>query len=171
MKRHHNSCLWQYQSRLFFSFDCKPPKFKKCSPLKPHFQNVEAQGSPYKHCLRSRCSPLKGGTSLQGPSSSHDARLGATYRLRPTWRLGNNIIQAPDNIRVTSSFILNPHLLNWQSAASSRAESQQSWRALPPVKGVHLWKEALVFKCPPIHMMAVSRLHIHLYQLRDEATP
>jgi hypothetical protein len=50
--------------------------------------------------VRSRCSTLKGGSNLQRPSNSYDARLGITYRARPTWRWSNNIIHASGNTGV-----------------------------------------------------------------------
>ena len=40
-----------------------------------------------------------------------------------------------------------------------------------PVEGVHLQKEVVIIKDPLILVMSISRLHIVLDQLKNEATP
>ena len=56
---------------------------------------------------RSRCSPLKEGNSLRGPSNSPDACFGVTYRVRPTSRRRNTIIHAGGNIAVICSSLFS----------------------------------------------------------------
>ena len=52
----------------------------------------------------SKCSPLKGSSSLWGPSNFRDACYGVTYRIRRTWKWSNTILHAAGNFGVISSF-------------------------------------------------------------------
>ena len=52
--------------------------------VEPRFLSLGEIGAYQLACTHSRCSPSKGGNSLQGPSNSHNARFRMPYRLRPT---------------------------------------------------------------------------------------
>ena len=55
---------------------------------------------------RSRCSSVKGGSSLQGPSNSRDVGFEITYRFKLTWRWCNKIIHSGGNIGIISYSLL-----------------------------------------------------------------
>ncbi len=66
--------------------------------VEPRFLSLGEIGAYQLACTHSRCSPSKGGNSLQGPSNSHNARFRMPYRLRPTQKWSTTVTHTGGNI-------------------------------------------------------------------------
>ena len=91
-------CGW---SKKKFNQSCGNPRACPC----------ERWMQPWVVHTHSRCSPLKGGSILQGPSHFRDARFRIMYRVRPTLSWSNTIISVVGNSGVVS---LSITLCHWE---------------------------------------------------------